>query len=304
MSSFEAYDPYNVFQYPWMAVNLFVALWAISVVTYKMLSQVSVTKTQFLCLEEGQRRNVVIYIFQLVVTTSALGLQIFGGRDFLFRGEDYTSPERIDACRLAMMLIVALYIWELVYRISIRLPLATHHVMTILFLQLGYGSFIDTMNIVYLRFGILLSLYATTEQFSFVALFLYRLKICSQSHSLMFYIAAIQAFCTKTFITVCAVAFYWNTLSEGRVSHDGAWGGFWKVTFLFLLSVLFATQVYASWVLYILAKRSQQRRTGSKISRDDAQITESTLRPDNTGPKEASLDFVDCEAPKTTTESD
>lgn len=255
----EAYDPYNPYQYPWMGVNFFIAFWATSVVMYKLISTSPVSKHKFLDLPEDKRRNVVTYVFQLVATTVALALQLYGSRDILFRGQNVTTAERIDACVLAMTIIVILYLWELCYRISIGVPLMIHHVVTILLIQLGHVSFFDIKDVLYLRMGVLLSFYATTEQMSFVALLVYRLNWLSNYQALLFYVAAGQAFLLKTAVTLIAAIYIAVSIHRQQVQDDGRWGWFWTITFHGLLFLLYTTQVYASWILYTLAVKSSSK---------------------------------------------
>jgi hypothetical protein len=82
-------------------------------------------------LDEAKKRNVITYIMQLLVTTLALILQIYGSWDILFQNKDFTSQARSEWIVFSLQAIAVLYVWELCYRVDIGWPLLVHHLATI-----------------------------------------------------------------------------------------------------------------------------------------------------------------------------
>jgi hypothetical protein len=101
---------------------------------------------------------------QLLMTSMAFVLQIYGSWDILFQFEEETSQQRLDWMVFAIQTISVLYVWELCYRQKIGWPLLVHHLVTVLLIQLSTASFFDTQDLIYIRFAVLLGFYATTEQ--------------------------------------------------------------------------------------------------------------------------------------------
>jgi hypothetical protein len=152
---------------------------------------------------------------------------------------------------------MVLYVWELIYRIKIGSSLLIHHLITILLCQLVAATFFDTKNIMYLRFALMLGFYATLEQLSFVALFVYRLDLFLKKRCLLFFIATGQALILKTIVMISSVAYYANVAYRGEF-NGSAWGAFWKIAFIPLLFVLYGAQLYACHILYQLGRRCRR----------------------------------------------
>lgn len=212
-------------------------------------------------LSEDKKRNVVTYVVQIIVTSFALILQLYGGKDVLFHMEDATTPGRMNNMILSLSLVSTLYIWELVYREKIGLPLLVHHLVTLLLIQTSAASFLDTWNILYVRYALLLGFHATTEQSSFVALFCFRLQVLRKSQATMFYFASAQAFLIKTAVSLLMVALVIKDLYVDKKLDDDPtnWNWYWKVLTLPLVSALYGSQCYASWVLFSIGKKCAER---------------------------------------------
>jgi hypothetical protein len=160
------YNLYSPFQYPWFCLNYFMAVLFFSNVFQKALEHVKFQKIKstFYILSEDKKKNVITYVMQLLMTSMAFVLQIYGSWDVLFRFEDETSQQRLDWMVFAIQTISVLYVWELCYRQKIGWPLLVHHLVTVLLIQLSTASFFDTQDLIYIRFAVLLGFYATTEQ--------------------------------------------------------------------------------------------------------------------------------------------
>jgi len=258
----QEYDLYSPYQHPWMGLNVFIAFWILSHLTRRVVKNFKWSKKLrdgFKALSEDKKRNVVTYVLQLIATVLALGAQLYGGKDLLFQNMDWTTPARLDALNFSVSLIAILYIWELCYREKIGTPLLIHHLVTLLLIQLITATLFDTHVVLYYRFALLLGFHATTEQASFVALFAYRLGIWETRQSRLFYVATAQCFFLKTAVTIISVVFYCTSLDD----IDGAWGWFWKIGFLPLMTCLYGSQLYAAQILFTLGGRCR------KINGDD-----------------------------------
>ena len=143
---------------------------------------------------------------------------------------------------LSVQCIVVLYVWELIYRSTIGIPLLVHHLVTILLLQLVTASFFDTKNVVYLRFALVLGFYATMEQTSYVALLLYRLDLFQKKQQLALHFATTQTFIFKTSIMIWSIVYYSRCLRRGH--FQGTSGARFRKFPFFLLPLL--TYTHAS----------------------------------------------------------
>ena len=278
------WDIYDVSHYPWWCLNYFLIFWFLSNVTERFFLGFADARTRstFVGLDSNKRNNVVIYIIQIVGTTAALFLQIWGGIDVVFRWEDETSPAKMELLQVSLQLLVVLYIWELIYRKEIGLPLLVHHIVTIANMQLIAASFFDTHAILYIRFAVLIGFHATTEQLSFVALYLYRMNAYPRWQAFWFYFSGFQAFAVKTLVTVATAIYYIVLVRSGEVSFDDNWGAFWIVFFPIMTVCLYGAQVYACRVLYLLGKKSQ--RNADKMAVQEDGTDEETELPDKLDP--------------------
>jgi hypothetical protein len=281
------YDLYSPFQYQWSFINFFLAIWLLSVLFRQALLRMKYLdiNNTFHGLDESKKRNGITYVMQVLVTTLAFILQIYGSLDILFRNKDTTSQTRVEWMVFSIQAITVLYVWELCYRTQIGLPLLIHHLVTILLVQLSTATFFDTNDIMWIRFAVLLGVYATTEQLSFVALFSYRLGLYPAWHGVLFYAAAAQAFILKTIITVAGVGyiiiyFYASDYLDDDVTN---WKWFWKICLLPLLIVLYASQLYACKIMYDLGSRFQKAHAAEEIDfkeRDEIETGRNSPRPE------------------------
>jgi hypothetical protein len=116
-------------------------------------------------------------VMEIFVTSFSLIAAMYGGSDILWRSEDSTTLEKSHWMLMSIQVISILYIWEILYRESFGWPLLIHHLMTLLFSQLVTATFSATKQFSYIRFALILSFYATTEQLSFIALLFFRLNV-------------------------------------------------------------------------------------------------------------------------------
>ena len=254
--------PYQFYkpQYPFWCFNFFFLIWGLGSLCYYSLSRAQFwgIASKFSALTEEKKRNVVIYVLQVLVTTIALITQVIGGIDVFFQMKDTTTQLRMDLMVVSTQLVFVLYMWELIYRLAIGFPLLVHHIMTCMIGQLFAASFFDTFDVVYIRLALVMLLYATTEQSSFVALFCYRLDLLSKRHQVnLFTIAAIQSFVIKSAIAIFALVYFCITFFVNGDADDQPtnWKWFWKICFIPLLLLLFAAQIFSSNVLWQLRSK-------------------------------------------------
>jgi hypothetical protein len=154
-----------------LAPNMVVLL---SIVIHKALNRVATYRK----LNALKQRNVVTYVLEILVTTAALILTLVYGSDLLFVGKTGGLNDATNG-RIGLLLIATLYVFELLYRNETGLPLILHHLITILLIVLLVFSNKDDSpsaeSRAFTRFGMLISLHASTEQLTFVGLTLYRL---------------------------------------------------------------------------------------------------------------------------------
>ncbi|OCF34054.1 hypothetical protein I316_04401 [Kwoniella heveanensis BCC8398] len=219
------------------------------------------------------QKNVTMYLMTIVFTAVALALQLVGSPGF--HGEWHYWE--IRCVRLAGVLTVALYIFELVFRFNMRLPLVAHHVLTIFAISLGVTTLEYTQNPCYMLSGIVWLFQATTEQPTFVGLMGYRLKWRKETVAWILKISSIQTFVFKAASAV-ALLVYWGLHQNYTYrSMDIVW-----TAFVWIIAIgLFLTQIWGSYVTYIIGVRILRKRpvaperTDSSAS-SDTQVSELT----------------------------
>jgi hypothetical protein len=106
---------------------------------------------------------------------------------------------------------------------------------------------------------------------SFVALFCYRLDIFPKWQSLLFYAAAIQALVLKMAVTLVCLVYYSIVIFKTKEldNQQSQWKWFWKIMFVPMLILLFASQLYAIRILRFLGLQCQKRLDDSYSNTDD-----------------------------------
>jgi hypothetical protein len=252
-------DIYSPFQYPWFCINYFIGIWLVVLLVRTVLSRIhffGIDKS-FNELSEDKKRNVLTYVMQLIITSMVFVLQVVGSWEILFLFEDSTSQDHLDLLAFAGQSLSVLYVWELIYREKIGLPLLIHHLLTLSVMQLLTASSSDTSDLTYLRLLVIFGFYASTEQVTFIALFCFRLNIFSSSHAFLFYAATAQAFILKTLLTAVLIVYYCIAFLARKTvdNQPTSWKWFWKVCFIPLVALLYVSQMYACKILWSLRCR-------------------------------------------------
>ncbi|WWC58712.1 uncharacterized protein I303_101256 [Kwoniella dejecticola CBS 10117] len=195
-------------------------------------------------LPREHQKNVTMYFMTIIFTAVALALQLVGSPGF--HGEWHYWE--IRCVRLAGVLTVALYLFELIFRFNMRLPLVAHHILTIFAISLGVTTMEYTQNPTFMLSGIIWLFQATTEQPTFVGLMGYRLKWKKETVAIILKVSAIQTFVFKA-ASATALLVYWALHQRFNYnSIDYVWS-----IFVWIIAIgLFLTQIWGSYVTYII----------------------------------------------------
>ncbi|WVQ82767.1 hypothetical protein IAT38_004899 [Cryptococcus sp. DSM 104549] len=203
------------------------------------------------------QKNVVIYTMNIIFTTIALALELVASPAFAGR---YAFWE-VQSLRTAGALTSALYIFELVYRVTMRMPLIAHHFLTIIAISITVTMFEYTQSMSYLVSAVIWLFQATTEQPTFFGLLGYRLGWNEKSVAWLLKFAALQTFVLKSASAIALIAYWGIHQNYSYNSMDRAW-----TAVVFIIAVgLLLTQIWGSYVTYAIGARitSPSRRPRS-----------------------------------------
>lgn len=212
-------------------------------------------------IKPEHRRTMVIYVMQIIVTAAALALQL--STSALLKN-DFTVVS-INILRAAGCLIAGLYIFELIYRYRMTYPMIFHHAITCFVMSLALVMLERLQDPSFALTSVLWMYQATTEQTSFLALFMYRLSVPAKTLRPLFRISAIQSLVFK-FASIGGTVFVWSKYQrQGEGDLYRAWDGlFWVCTVGLAL-----TQVWGAWVVWSmgdsLEKRYQQKQQEQEV---------------------------------------
>ncbi|WVR05902.1 hypothetical protein IAU60_002928 [Kwoniella sp. DSM 27419] len=203
-------------------------------------------------LSRELQKNVTMYVLTIIFTAIALALQLVGVLGFKNEWDVY----EIRCVRLAGTLVAALYIYELVFRFNMRLPLVAHHILTIFAISLGVTTVEMTQNPRYMLSCVLWLFQATTEQPTFVGLMGYRLGWNKRIVAQILKISSIQTFVFKA-ASAIAILVYWGVHQRRQFGPiDTVW-----TVFVWIISIgLLLTQIWGSYVTYIIGVRIEKKK--------------------------------------------
>ncbi|CAG8753411.1 4931_t:CDS:2, partial [Ambispora leptoticha] len=162
-------------------------------------------------------------------------------RDFNYH--DYETAQYIA------LIVVDLYIFELLYRPVMRLPLVMHHCITICIPIFVAYIIQEGDNLDLLPLALIILFQATTEQITFVGLFLYRIKPSLSSRTLLF--AAVQVSILKFSMLVWSYVFWGRYVLPHREGQSLVKA--FNVIFPISGIILFGTQIWSTYVVYKIA---------------------------------------------------
>ncbi|GAQ80091.1 hypothetical protein KFL_000460035 [Klebsormidium nitens] len=216
-----------------------------------------------------KQRNVATYFLEVLVTSAALALTLTYGSDVLLYGRT-GSPN----VRIGLLLIATLYVFELIYRNETGIPLLLHHLITVLLLVLLVFSSKDNAPSaearIVQRFGLLISLHASTEQLTFVGLAMYRLGHPWAARVMK--ISTWQVLVFKLVINaltwVLMIDYYvtkYDDPSASRTSTN------WHIVWPFLIplrnTALFFAQLYSVYIIHVIASQHEGRARALHLGR-------------------------------------
>ncbi|WWC58717.1 uncharacterized protein I303_101261 [Kwoniella dejecticola CBS 10117] len=197
------------------------------------------------------QKNIVMYTMNIIFTTIALALELVASPAFAGR---YHLWE-VQALRTAGILTSALYIFELIYRLKMRIPMIAHHFLTIIAISFTVTVFEYTQSMSYLCSAIIWLFQATTEQPTFVGLLGYRLEWNPRTVSKILKIASLQTFILKSASAIALIAYWGVHQNYSYNSVDRAW-----TAMVFIIAIgLLLTQIWGSWVTYQIARRIERQ---------------------------------------------
>ncbi|ODN84561.1 hypothetical protein L202_00488 [Cryptococcus amylolentus CBS 6039] len=209
--------------------------------------------TKFRSLELEHQKNVVMYAMNIIFTTVALALQLAASPAL---GKHYRLWE-VQCLRTGGVLVSALYIFELVYRLKMRLPLIAHHFLTIIAISFTVSVFEYTMSMSYMVSAIIWLFQATTEQPTFLGLMGYRLGWSRTWVARLLKFAAVQTFILKSASAIGLIVYWALHQKYNYRPIDVAW-----TCIVFIVAVgLLLTQAWGSYVTYAIGARIQQRHS-------------------------------------------
>lgn len=203
------------------------------------------------------RRNAVTYFMQLIGTTAALLIMTVRLPRFITVTDLDKSFDKTDVSLISVIVSLVYYLYEIIYKTSINLPLMVHHLLTIVMGILICFMLWDTFNPA-AAYPIVMLYSAVTEQPVFIALLLYRFKYPSYR---WFVFASIASVVSKTAV-FCIV---WVVVKKALldVEYENLNNDFqWKRFMVYALSVanvsLFVVQVYSVRTYWILGNKSKK----------------------------------------------
>ncbi|CAG8472631.1 14067_t:CDS:2 [Acaulospora morrowiae] len=194
-------------------------------------------------------KNCVSYVLEIIFTTAGLIILIMIHRLY---GKDWTYRD-YKLLQLATLIIMDLYIFELIYRPIMRIPLIIHHFATIGITLLGYYVLNQTEKLDVSAEGIALLFQATTEQATFVGLLFYRIKPNWAKIILRF--STFQVLFSKLG-TLAWCYFMWKRDMIGNyknTSFDKAW----NIIFPIVGLILVWTQIWSTYVVWVISSKKR-----------------------------------------------
>ncbi|UZJ56754.1 hypothetical protein CBS101457_006074 [Exobasidium rhododendri] len=258
--------PQTMYWYPINFVIFNYGLWLLALVLKDyVLPSRHILGSRWTHLAKHQR-TMIVYLLSILVTLIALTLQLSACGVF---GLTFT-PTNLKSIRCTATLISALYLFELTYREKMRFAMIVHHTLTVfacsfiavLIDQTHDPSFFITANLWLLQ--------ATTEQFTFLALFGYRLQWTSSFLRPLLYFSSVQALVLK-FASIIAIIYVWCKFQKDATSNKG-YDYAWDVVMWLAAVGLMITQIWGSWVVWVMGSSLEARYEKTRAHRGDNSV--------------------------------
>ncbi|GAA5988581.1 hypothetical protein JCM11641_004609 [Rhodosporidiobolus odoratus] len=206
------------------------------------------------------KRNVVIYALNTLYTTIALIFQLIAAPAL---AHSYTHLG-IQTIIITACMISANYVFEMIYRDSMRPSLLAHHLFTLLAIMSLFISIENNFHPATVTIGVIWLFQATTEQSIFIGLLMYRLKYNPKIVRAVLRFAAIQSFLVKFFFAVYLLVEHSLKLVQFTTAATDV---YFSVIVYSVGMLLLTTQAYGSWAVWAISlKLSKQLKAGSEGS--------------------------------------
>ncbi|GAK67468.1 uncharacterized protein PAN0_018d5696 [Moesziomyces antarcticus] len=216
-------------------------------------------------IKAEHRRTLVVYVLQLVITTLVVAMQLSVCSLISLR----FALWKVNVVRACACLIAALYLFELIYRYRMTYPMIAHHLITCFAMSLALVMCERLQDPSYVITGLLWIFQATTEQTTFVALFMYRLKAPARMLRTVFRIAAVQSIVFK-FASIAGTIWMWIKFQRRA---DGQLYTAWDALYWICTAGLAVTQVWGAWVVWKMGDSLEQRYSQKSQQEDELQFT-------------------------------
>lgn len=176
--------------------------------------------------------------------------------------------------RASASLVSSLYLFELFYREKMRFAMICHHTLTVFATSFVIILLDKTSDPSFILSGSLWLFQATTEQLTFIALFGYRLEWQPRILRPLLKIASIQSMIIKTTSIIACIYIWFKFQKQEIISASYNHG--WDVVLWMAALGLMATQVWGSWVVWVmgtsLEARYEKKRENELLSSKIAKI--------------------------------
>lgn len=216
-------------------------------------------------IKAEHRRTLVVYVLQLVITTVVVAMQLSVCSLISLR----FALWKVNVVRACACLIAALYLFELIYRYRMTYPMIAHHLITCFAMSLALVMCERLQDPSYVITGLLWIFQATTEQTTFVALFMYRLKAPARMLRTVFRIAAVQSIVFK-FASIAGTIWMWIKFQR---KADGQLYTAWDALYWICTVGLAVTQVWGAWVVWKMGDSLEQRYSQKSQQEDELHFT-------------------------------
>ncbi|SNX87762.1 uncharacterized protein MEPE_06473 [Melanopsichium pennsylvanicum] len=253
--------------FPIAFISLFFILYLLASLLHNLVLPLTLRR-QWSSIKSEHRRTMVIYILQILFTSTALILQL----SVLPLLNLNFSVVRLNVLRASACLLAALYLFELVYRYRMTYPMIFHHLITCFAMSLSLVMLERLSDPSYALTGLLWIFQATTEQTVFAALFMYRLSAPVRILGPLFGFSAIQSLVFK-FASIAATIWVWVKYQKpASAPLYYAWDAlYWICT----VGLAF-TQVWGAWVVWNMGNSLEKRYKQKQEQEQDHQVSNLT----------------------------
>ncbi|KAM0751747.1 hypothetical protein T439DRAFT_324938 [Meredithblackwellia eburnea MCA 4105] len=237
------------------------ALWLLMYFSAQAVEFVFMRYTsEFKRMSFANQRTTVMYVLSIFYTFGAFGVQM---ACYGFFRDEYTVWN-IRCLRVVASVVTSLYLFEITYRVSMRLQMLTHHLSTVFAITFVNGAVVITEDPSMFLTALMWLFQATTEQGIFFGLLMYRFKLPVKWVKPVLKISAIQGLLVKFVFSI--YTFVWWGIVQAR--HTSPMEIAYSVVLILAMSTLMFTQFYGAWVVWKLANTYERKYFQTDIDQD------------------------------------